>query len=101
MDKKTEVYSYHTFILPVVWKDDSNNSKNFEKLIYKLLKTANKYSGFKQKKVQVSISFVDKIEIQKINTPQNYILQMGWFLVVILQVKITVLLFRTKKFLLI
>lgn len=42
-------------------------SNNFAKLIKKLLKTANKYSGFKQNKVQVCLSFVDKSEIQRLN----------------------------------
>ena len=42
-------------------------SKNFEKLIKKLLNTANKFSGFKQNKVQVCLSFVNKLEIQKLN----------------------------------
>ena len=42
-------------------------SKNFTKLICKLLKTANKYSRFNQRKVQVAISFVGKEEIKKLN----------------------------------
>lgn len=42
-------------------------SKNFTKLIGKLLKTANKYSKFNQRKVQVAISFVSSDEIQKLN----------------------------------
>ncbi len=41
--------------------------KNIEKLIVNLLKTANKYSKFKQKKVQVDISFVNVEEIKKLN----------------------------------
>lgn len=41
--------------------------KNIQKLIYKLLKTANKFSKFNQRKVQVDISFVDKEEIKRLN----------------------------------
>lgn len=40
---------------------------NIQKLITKLLKTANKYSKFNQKKVQVDISFVSSEEIKEIN----------------------------------
>ncbi|MBQ9792450.1 MAG: rRNA maturation RNase YbeY [Clostridia bacterium] len=42
-------------------------SKNFKKLILNLIKTANKFSKFNQKKVQVAISFVDKEEIKQLN----------------------------------
>lgn len=42
-------------------------SKNIEKLIINLLKTANKYSKFNQKKIQVDISFVSGEEIKKLN----------------------------------
>lgn len=42
-------------------------SKNFKKLIYNLIKTANKFSKFNQKKVQVAISFVNKEEIKQLN----------------------------------
>jgi len=42
-------------------------SKTFNKLIYNLIKTANKYTGFKQKKIQVEISFVDKAQIRQLN----------------------------------
>ena len=42
-------------------------SKNFNKLIYKLCKTANKYSKFNQRKVKVDISFVDKEKIRVLN----------------------------------
>ena len=42
-------------------------SKNFKKLILNLIKTANKFSKFNQKKVQVSISFVNKEEIKQLN----------------------------------
>lgn len=41
--------------------------KKMEKLINKLLKTAMKYSGFKIKKTQVSISFVNGDEIKNLN----------------------------------
>ena len=41
--------------------------KNMEKLINKLLKTAIKYSGFRIKKSQVSISFVNSDEIKRLN----------------------------------
>lgn len=51
----------------IVEINDYACSKNFEKLINKLLITANKYSGFKQKKSQVSVSFVDKKEIKRLN----------------------------------
>ena len=42
-------------------------SKKFVKLINKLIKTANKYSGLKLNKTQVSISFVEKSQIKKLN----------------------------------
>ncbi len=42
-------------------------SKNFKKLIGKLIKTANKYSRFNQRKIQVDISFVDKAKIKELN----------------------------------
>ena len=42
-------------------------SKKFVKLINKLIKTANKYSGLKLNKTQVSISFVEKKQIKKLN----------------------------------
>ena len=42
-------------------------SKNFKKLMLNLIKTANKYSKFNQKKVQVDISFVDKQKIRELN----------------------------------
>ncbi len=42
-------------------------TKNFKKLIIKLIKTANKYSKFCQNKVQVDISFVDKDKIRQLN----------------------------------
>ena len=41
--------------------------KKMEKLINKLIKTAIKYSGFKIKKSQVSISFVNTKEIRELN----------------------------------
>ena len=41
--------------------------KNFKKLLLKLVKTANKFSKFNQKKVQVDISFVDKQKIRELN----------------------------------
>lgn len=41
--------------------------KNIEKLITKLIKTANKFSKFNQKKIQVDISFVSSEEIKKLN----------------------------------
>lgn len=46
---------------------DKAFDKKMEKLINKLLKTAVKYSGFKTKKVQVSISFVDAKKIAELN----------------------------------
>ena len=42
-------------------------SKNFKRLLLKLVKTANKYSKFNQRKIQIDISFVDKQEIKKLN----------------------------------
>ena len=42
-------------------------SKNVKKLFTKLLKTANKYSKFNQKKVAVDISFVSAEEIKRLN----------------------------------
>lgn len=42
-------------------------TKNFKKLIIKLIKTANKYSKFCQRKVQVDISFVDSAKIRQLN----------------------------------
>lgn len=42
-------------------------TKNFKKLICKLVKTANKYSKFCQNRVEVDISFVDKNKIQQLN----------------------------------
>ncbi len=42
-------------------------TKNFRKLIINLIKTANKYSKFCQKKVQVDISFVDANKIKQLN----------------------------------
>lgn len=41
--------------------------KKMEKLLNKLLKTAIKYSGFRNKKTQVSVSFVDKEQIRELN----------------------------------
>ena len=46
---------------------DKAFDKRMEKLINSLLKTAVKYSGFKTKRVQVSITFVNKQEIAKLN----------------------------------
>ena len=46
-------------------------SKNFKKLITKLLKTANRYSKFNQRKVQVEISFVDKEQIRLLNKTER------------------------------
>ena len=43
-------------------------SKKFQKLINKLAKTSIKYSGFKIKKSQITISFVDKKEIKRLNS---------------------------------
>ena len=42
-------------------------TKNFKKLIIKLLKTANKFSKFNQKKTQVEVSFVSKNRIRQLN----------------------------------
>lgn len=42
-------------------------SKNFKKLMLNLIKTANKFSKFNQRKVQVDISFVDKQKIRQLN----------------------------------
>lgn len=42
-------------------------SKNFKKLIINLIKTANKFSKFNQRKVQVDISFVDSAKIRELN----------------------------------
>lgn len=42
-------------------------SKNFYKLIYGLIKTARKYAKFNIKNFQVSISFLDKEKMQKLN----------------------------------
>lgn len=42
-------------------------TRNFKKLIIKLIKTANKYSKFCQNKVQVDISFVDANKIRQLN----------------------------------
>ena len=41
--------------------------KKMEKLINKLLKTAIKYSGFRYRKAQVSVSFVDNKQIRELN----------------------------------
>lgn len=46
---------------------DKAISKNFEKLINKLVKTSLKYANFKIKKSKVSISFVSKEEIRNLN----------------------------------
>ena len=46
-------------------------SKNFIKLINKLLKTANKYSKFNQRKIKVDISFVSKEQIRLLNKEQR------------------------------
>jgi probable rRNA maturation factor len=42
-------------------------SKNMEKLFKRIIKTANKYSKFNQRKFEVSISFVDKQQIRELN----------------------------------
>lgn len=57
----------------IVKINDYALSKNFKKLIYKLLKTANKYSKFNQRKVQVEISFVDAEQIRVLNREQRKI----------------------------
>ena len=54
-----------------VFINDYALSKNFKKLIVKLLKTANKYSKFNQRKVQVEISFVDKEQIRLLNKKER------------------------------
>ena len=54
-----------------VFINDYTLSKNFKKLIIKLLKTANKYSKFNQRKVQVEISFVDKEQIRLLNKKER------------------------------
>lgn len=54
-----------------VFINDYALSKNFKKLIIKLLKTANKYSKFNQRKVQVEISFVDKEQIRLLNKKER------------------------------
>jgi len=48
-------------------------SKNFKKLIYKLIKTANKYSKFCQRRFEVDISFVDEETIRTLNREQRHI----------------------------
>ena len=48
-------------------------SKNFKKLIYKLIKTANKYSKFCQRKFEVDINFVDEETIRTLNREQRHI----------------------------
>ena len=48
-------------------------SKNLRKLINKLIKTANKYSKFKQSKFKVDISFVDEEQIRTLNREQRHI----------------------------
>ena len=48
-------------------------SKNLKKLIEKLVRTANKYSKFNQKKTQICISFVDREKIREINNAQRHI----------------------------
>ncbi len=42
-------------------------TKNFKKLIVKLIKTANKYSKCCQRKIEVEISFVDSDKIRQLN----------------------------------
>ncbi len=46
---------------------DKALSKNFEKLINKLVKTSLKYANFKIKKSKVCISFVERKEIRELN----------------------------------
>ena len=48
-------------------------SKNLRKLINKLIKTANKYSKFNQRKFKVDISFVDEEQIRTLNREQRHI----------------------------
>lgn len=55
----------------IVEINDYALSKNFIKLINKLLKTANKYSKFNQRKIKVDISFVDKEKIRLLNREQR------------------------------
>jgi len=42
-------------------------TKNMEKMFKRIIKTANKYSKFCQKKFEVSINFVDKKTIRELN----------------------------------
>lgn len=42
-------------------------SRKFRKLLIKLIKTANKYSGFRGRKAEVDINFVTKDEIRSLN----------------------------------
>ncbi len=55
----------------IVEINDYALSKNFIKLINKLLKTANKYSKFNQRRIKVDISFVDKEKIRLLNREQR------------------------------
>ncbi len=48
-------------------------TKEYKKLIYKLIKTANKYSKFNQRRIQFDISFVDKEQIRLLNREQRNI----------------------------
>ncbi len=55
----------------IIQFNDFAITKKFEKLIYALIKTANKYSKFNQKKVQVDVSFVDSQRIRLLNKEQR------------------------------
>ena len=48
-------------------------SKNFVRLVNKLLKTANKYTKFNQRKIKVDISFVSREQIRLLNREQRNI----------------------------